>query len=391
MKKVCAVLSILLALVVLCSCGKADNFRYKRDVESFNTSSLLYIYDDFTKTSSVERFESVWSEVEKMMAEIEESVAVDIETSDVYRLNHAKCGERVSVSAVTADIFMKAKTAYEKSGGSYDPTVYPLVDLWGFSPRFSDDYEPKMPYDRKRSVDDSIPIPDEKYIEAFKSLVGFDKVELIAENGEYFIVKNIEAVVVDGSSYEAMLDFGGIAKGYAAEKALALLREKGYLEGYFSCGTSSIAFLESGAMSANDKCFALSIRKSRGTNESGNAYASVNVKNACVSSSGDYEKYYELDGVRYCHIIDTKTGRPINTTENTSEYIMSVTLIGDDAAVLDGLSTGVMTMTVKDAKNFLKRNGINAVVSYFKDGEYRVYTTLQKTDVEIKDENYVLD
>lgn len=391
MKKICAVLSILLALLVLCSCGKADNFRYKRDVESFNTSSLLYIYDDFTKPSSIERFESVWSEVEKMMAEIESSVAVDVETSDVYRLNHAECGERVSVSAVTADIFLKAKSAYEKSGGSYDPTVYPLVDLWGFSPRFSDDYEPKMPYDRKRALDDSFPLPDEKYVEAFKSLVGFDRVELFQENGEYYLVKNIEAVVVDGVSYEAMLDFGGIAKGYAADKALALLKESGYIEGYFSSGTSSIAFLESGAMSAKDKCFELSIRRPRLTDESGNAYASVNVKNACVSSSGDYEKYYDVDGTRYCHIIDPKTGYPINTTENTTEYIMSVTLIGDDAAILDGLSTAVMTMTVKDAKSFLKKSGINAVLSYFKDGEYKVYTTLQKADVEIKDENYVLD
>lgn len=391
MKKSRIILSLILSLFLLTSCGSSEYFRYKRDVESFNTSSLLYIYDDFAKSSAENNFESVWDKIEKTLNEIENAVSVDIEGSDIYRFNNAKCGEKVPVSSLTAKVFIKAKSIYEKSDGKYDPTVFPLVDLWGFSPRFSNDYKAEKPYDRKQNDDGSIPRPDEKYIEAFKKLIGFDDIVLIEENGEYFLVKNIEAVVVDGVYFEAMIDFGGIAKGYAADVALDILKEAGYTQGYFSCGTSSIAFLENGGKSAEDNCFDLSIRKPRTSNGSGSSYAEIKVKNLCVSSSGDYEKYYEIDGVRYCHIIDPQTGYPINSQKSDEAYIMCVTLVGENASELDGLSTAVMTMSLKEAKSFLKKNCIDGVIAYCQNGEYKVYTTLDRNMIEIKDTDYVLE
>lgn len=391
MKKSRIILSLILSLFLLTSCGGSEYFRYKRDVESFNTSSLLYIYDDFAKNSAENNFESVWGKIEKTLNEIENAVSVDIEGSDIYRFNNAKYGEKVPVSSLTAKIFIKAKSIYEKSDGKYDPTVFPLVDLWGFSPRFSNDYKADKPYDRKQNDDGSIPRPNEKYIEAFKNLIGFDNIVLIEENGEYFLVKNIEPVVVDGIYFEAMIDFGGIAKGYAADVALDILKEAGYTQGYFSCGTSSIAFLENGGKSAEDNCFELSIRKPRTSNGNGSSYAEIKVKNVCVSSSGDYEKYYEIDGVRYCHIIDPQTGYPINSQKSDEAYIMCVTLIGENASELDGLSTAVMTMSLKEAKSFLKKNCIDGVIAYCQNGEYKVYTTLDRNGIEIKDADYVIE
>lgn len=391
MKKSRIILSLILSLFLLTSCGGSEYFRYKRDVESFNTSSLLYIYDDFAKNSAENNFESVWGKIEKTLNEIENALAVDIEGSDIYRFNNAKYGEKVPVSSLTAKIFIKAKSIYEKSDGKYDPTVFPLVDLWGFSPRFSNDYKADKPYDRKQNDDGSIPRPNEKYIEAFKNLIGFDNIVLIEENGEYFLVKNIEPVVVDGIYFEAMIDFGGIAKGYAADVALDILKEAGYTQGYFSCGTSSIAFLENGGKSAEDHCFELSIRKPRTSNGNGSSYAEIKVKNVCVSSSGDYEKYYEIDGVRYCHIIDPQTGYPINSQKSDEAYIMCVTLIGENASELDGLSTAVMTMSLKEAKSFLKKNCIDGVIAYCQNGEYKVYTTLDRNGIEIKDADYVIE
>ncbi len=387
MQKVSAVLSLILVLVLLSACGKSDNFRYKRDVETFNTSSLLYLYGDFENRETESDLENCWAKIEEELEKIENAVSVEIESSDVYRFNNASCGEKVLVSETTAKIFEIAKKIYEKSGGKYDPTVFPLVDLWGFSPRFFENYEMSEPYDRKKSSNGAIELPDSKYVEAFKSLVGFDKIVLTKENGEYYLTKNIKSVVVDGVEYQAKIDFGGIAKGYATDVALEIMKEYGFYEGYFSCGTSSIAFLENGGNSAKDKCFELSIRKPRTTSENGSAYASVAVKNVCVSTSGDYERYYEIDGVRYCHIIDPETCCPIDGEKES--YIMSVTLIGESAAELDGLSTAVMTMTLNEAKSFLKKNGIDGVIAYCENGEYLVYSTISNK-TEIKDGNYIL-
>ena len=246
MKKVRALTSIILALVLLSACGKAEKFLYKRDVETFNTSSLLFVYDDFSEKKNTEKLDSAWNEVEDILKNVEDLVSVDKTDSDVYRFNIASFGEKVEISETTKELFLIAKEAYALSGGLFDPTVYPLVDLWGFSPRFSDDYTPTEKYDRKRSSDGSLPLPSDEYVEAFRSLVGFDKIELIEESDKNYLFKGIESVTVDGVTYEAKIDFGGIAKGYAADKVLALMKDYGYAEGYFSCGTSSIAFLESG-------------------------------------------------------------------------------------------------------------------------------------------------
>lgn len=390
MKKIRMLTSIILALVLLSACGKAEKFLYKRDVETFNTSSLLFVYDDFSNKKNAEKLESVWSEAEDILKNVENLVSVDKESSDVYRFNIASFGEKVEISETTKELFLIAKEAYTLSGGLFDPTVYPLVDLWGFSPRFSDDYTPTEKYDRKRSSNGSLPLPSDEYVEAFKSLVGFDKIELIEEGGKNYLFKGIESVTVDGVTYQAKIDFGGIAKGYATDKVLTLMKDCGYAEGYFSCGTSSIAFLESGSERATDKTFELDIRKPRQTDENGNSFASLRIKNACVSTSGDYEKYYVTGGVRYCHVINPETGRPINA-DGATKKIMSVTLIGKNAALIDALSTAVIEMSVFEAKEFLFKNKLEAVVSYEEGGEYKVFTTLQKNDVTIKDENFAFE
>ena len=85
------------------------------------------------------------------------------------------------MSSLTAQLFQIARAAYEDTDGAYDPTVYPLVDLWGFSPRFNrNTYQPTQPYDRAY-VDGKLPLPDPAYIEALTRLVGMETIVLTGD------------------------------------------------------------------------------------------------------------------------------------------------------------------------------------------------------------------
>lgn len=394
MKRIRVASVILSVLFLLAGCVKtSDNFRYKREGDIFGTISLMYIYDDFSTVKAENRLESVWNEAEELLQTIENAVSVSVKGSDIYNFNEIAFGESVKISSVTAEIFLIAKEAYKKSGGIFDPTVYPLVDLWGFSPRFAESsYVPTEKYDRTENSDGSFSLPSEKYIEAFRSLVGFDKVELSGnETDGYYLKKNIEPVTVDGVTYQGKIDFGGIAKGYAADKIINLMKQNGYYKGYFSCGRSSIAFLENGGKSATDGNFDLKITKPRTTSVDGETYAKIKIKNASVSSSGDYEKYYVVDGKTYCHVIDAKSGYPIHSIEGENEKIIAATLIGDDAGLLDALSTATLAMTLSDAKKFLSENDVDGIICFEREGKLFVYTTLKSNEIEIEDENYILE
>jgi thiamine biosynthesis lipoprotein len=179
----------------------------------------------------------------------------------------------------------------------YDPTVYPLVDLWAFTPRFSNPgYQKELPYDRERT-EHGFPLPDEKYIKGFTKLADFKDVILSGDEVKgYTLTKNIKPVTIDGITYQAKLDLGGIAKGYAVDVAMKMLRDYGYNYGYFSSGTSSIGVLKSASKKSVENGtfrYDLEIRKPRKGSTDENSFMSVAIKDARLSSSGDYDHEYE--------------------------------------------------------------------------------------------------
>ena len=274
--------------------------RYTTDY--FETVSMLVLYD-------TPNAPQVWEEVKAILAEIEEAVSVSLEGSDITRFNRAEAGEEVPISPITAEIVQIAQEAYRLTGGLYDPTVFPLVDLWGFSPRFNQNtYQKLMPYDRDYTGG-SLPLPSEADIRALLPLVGLDKIELIDSERGYALVKRTTAVTMDGAVIQAQIDLGGIAKGYACDRVMELLRRKGYREGYFVCGGSSMAFLSR----PNGEDFTVSAGKPRPGDSDGTDYARMRIRETTLSSSDDQSHYYQWENTVYCHIIDPRTGWPLNT------------------------------------------------------------------------------
>ncbi|MHB1314445.1 MAG: FAD:protein FMN transferase [Christensenellales bacterium] len=365
----------------------------------FATTSTLCLYNDYNKAENAVAFQNVWEEVKLLLAEIENTVSVSVDTSDIARFNTLSYGGSMKISNHTARIIETAKDVYEKTSGLYDPTVYPLVDLWGFTPRFNVlGYAPAFAYDRERSGD-GFPLPDKKYVDAFLKITDFSGIVLTGnEQNGYELKKMIRPVTVDSVQYDAQLDLGGIAKGYAADKVIELLQSRHYEYGYFSCGSSSMGLMKSASDKARQSGtvqFNLGIRKPRAGKTEDEAYMTVKVSDVYLSSSGDYNLFYKLGDTIYCHILNPFTGLPMNTPAGSAQRgIATVTVIGGYAAYNDALSTALCVMEPAAAIDYINKELKNykAILVLYHAGydTYEVVTNMKQNEYYINDAAYVL-
>ena len=380
-RKMLSLLLCLLAIFRLAPARAEPFMKYTSDY--FGTVSMLRLYD----TAGAQE---TWEEVKALLGEIEAAVSVSDEASDIARFNRLPVGESLAVSPVTAALFSRARDAYEMTAGLYDPTVYPLVDLWGFSPRFNQKtVAPVLPYDRPMRDGHPVP-PDARYIEALLPLVGLDGVELSQTDGEWRLTKRTPPVTVDGVTIQAQLDLGGIAKGYACDRVRALLLARGYTEGYFICGDSSMTFLGG----AEGQPYQVTAGKPRATAEAGTAYAAFSLENASLATSSDAAHAYDADGAHWCHLIDPRTGWPINRPDarGLQSGAASVTVVGQDAALLDALGTALCVMGPEASLAFLETRPERMVMAVWRsDGETcTVVTNMDRDTLTLPDPAYQL-
>ncbi|MGN1061329.1 MAG: FAD:protein FMN transferase, partial [Candidatus Coproplasma sp.] len=293
-------------------------------------------------TDGTSAFEKYTEELYQMLSQAESSLSASVKNSCVYTFNEAAPGERVEVDKLTYDVLSIAKDIYTLTDGYYNPAVYYSVDLYGFGKRASG--TPSAAYDRAKNEDGSYPLPDNKYVTAFCSLAqSFGEVVLSEENGSYYAYKPETTVTVDGVTYSLKIDLGGIGKGWCADRAFEIMDNYFYEYGYFNFASSSMALKK--YAKSDSGTYTLSARDPRGV--AGESFFSIPVKDVCLSTSGDYEQYYEVDGVRFCHIIDPTTGSPIRTG------VSSVTVIGGSAAEDDALTTALAAMGKEKAVEFI--------------------------------------
>lgn len=413
--KITKVFCIIFAIATLSSCTSSimtDNnmsqpqidvgmytLRTKNTIDYFATVSTLRIFDDFSEPKNMLKYDQFWEELKDIMQQIQNDVSLSVESSDISKFNGLEYGESITITNHTANILKTAKEAYIITEGLFDPTIYPLIDLWAFSPRFNvPGYNPVLPYDRIRS-DAGFGLPDEKYIEGFVNLVDFNNILLSGdEESGYTVTKNIKPIIIDGITYQAKLDLGGIAKGYAVDITMTMLKDYGYDFGYFSSGRSSIGLRKSASKkSVGNGTFRyeLEIRKPRKGNTEANTFMSVAIKDSCVSSSGDYDHNYEIDGTIYTHIIDGYTGYPMNSKlEGPQKGIATVTVFGESAAMCDAISTAICLMDIGEALAYVNSDRFNdkvIIVLYHSEKDYyEVLTNLDNDEYIINDDAYRL-
>ncbi len=221
--------------------------------------------------------------------------------SDVVRINAAAGGQPVAVSSDTLAVLDAAAQASEWTGGKFDITFGALADLWKFD------------HDQDNTV------PDRRTIEARLPLVDYRLVHVDRKARTVFISKT-----------GTRIHLGGIGKGYAVDRAAAILRDRGFGDFLIQSGGDLYVAGQNGGAP-----WKLGIGDPRGP--VGQTFATLELGDGTFSTSGDYERFFIKDGVRYHHLIDPDSGVPATGTR-------SVTIVADSTMMADVLSTGVFIM-----------------------------------------------
>jgi thiamine biosynthesis lipoprotein len=232
------------------------------------------------------------------MKRIETLMSPWLDSSDVTRINRSAGKERVKISPETFEVIQKAQEISELSEGGFDITIGPLTELWRKA--------------REKKIPPSIEEVKEKL-----GLVNFKNIEMDQE-GKVFLKKKDMAI-----------DLGGIAKGYAVDKAFKLLKSLGYINLIVNAGGD----LKVGGLK-NNQPWSIGIQNPR---ESQKILARISVSDMAVATSGDYERFFIYGDKRYHHIFNPRDGFP-------TEGCQSVTIVTKDCIIADGLATAVFVL-----------------------------------------------
>jgi len=214
------------------------------------------------------------------------------EDSPVWQLNHSN-DSIIAVNEEIYNLMVLCDSVWKMSDGCFDVALEPLIQSWGFDSK-------------------SPGVPNELEIKSALLESNWNKIKLI-NDGNVF------------RSAKAGLNFGAIAKGYAVDKAVDVLKNSGIQSALVNAG---------GEIKAIGTDWVIGVQHPREANE---IIRRIKLNGMSVATSGDYENYFEKDNVRYHHILDPKTGYP-------SKGIQSVTVVHKANAFADGLATSVFVM-----------------------------------------------
>ena len=264
--------------------------------------------------------ESLAQQCENEINALESVLSRTREDTDIAKLNAAN-GAPVTLSDEGAKLLSTALDLSAATNGAYDPTVAPLTDLWGIGTEHQQ-------------------VPAQSDIDAALQTVGTQHVHVSGDS-----------VQLDGGS---RIDLGGIAKGYAADLCADILKDAD-ADGLLVLGGNIYAV---GTNEGKDWNIGIA-----DPDEPTDTVAAVAVHDLSVVTSGDYERYFEQDGVRYHHIIDPDTLMPLNNFD-------SVSILCADSGMADALSTALFNMTISDGRELLSEMDSIEAIWVLPDGSY---------------------
>lgn len=253
------------------------------------------------------------------IARVESVFSAYKDDSEISKINRLEKGEALKISVETFDLISKSVEYNKKTEGAFDITVKPLIDIWAKAKAGG-----KM--------------PAEGDIKNALERVGSMDILLDKAAGAISFKKNGMAV-----------DLGGVAKGYAVDRAIKILTEYGVKNAIVDSGGDMYCL---GAPSKRE-AWNVGIQHPRDKDK---IFLEVKLRNKAVDTSGDYEKYFVSGGKRYSHIIDPRTGYPIG------DGVVSASVIADDAATADILATALCVLGREGLKIIDTASGQDAVI-----------------------------
>ena len=257
--------------------------------------------------------------IESRLAEINSRMSTYDPDSEVTRFNRAAANDWFPVSAETAALVVRAKQISARTDGAFDITIGPVLRLWNFGAGTSGK---------------SFSPPTSAAINAALKLVGYEKLEV--RQSPSALRKTVEGLEIDLSA---------IAKGYAVDEVMAILKEQGITAAMVEIGGEMRVAGTKSDGSAWRVGVEAPIQDRRAM------HSVIQPQEAGIASSGNYRNFQQADGKTYSHTIDPRSGQPVQHLPS------SVTVVCDDCALADAYATALAVMGMTDGLDWANTNG----------------------------------
>lgn len=271
--------------------------------------------------------DDILEQCKTLCEQYENMFSTEIETSEISQINTAG-GNPVTVSDETIELLEKGLYYSELSGGKFDITIAPLSRLWNFNEEHNGT------------------LPDVSAIEEALTHVNYKNVQ-------------ISGNMVTLTDPDAMIDLGGIAKGYIADQLKSYLLSEGIEHALINLGGNILAV----GSKYDGSDFTIGIQKP--FDETGEPITTLEINDLSVVSSGTYERYFEIDGTIYHHILDPATGYPYQNG------LLQVTIISEKSVDGDGLSTSCFALGLEDGTALIE--SLDNVQAIFITEDYEIH------------------
>lgn len=318
--------------------NKNSNQEYTDQVFAMDTYMTLTAYGE----NAQEAVEAGIAEIQRL----DDLLSTGKETSEIAQINVNGGGV---LSEDTEYLVKRALDIYQSTNGAFDISIYPVMQLWGFTTG-------------------NFAVPGESDLAAKLALVDAGKITLSEENGQTSI-----------SLPEGMeIDLGGIAKGYTSGRVMEVMKSYGIESAVINLGGNAHVL----GNKTDGSQWRVGIQD---PNDTDGYLGGVNVTDKAIITSGGYERYFvdEDTGVKYHHIIDPKTGYSANNG------LISVTIVSADSTLADGLSTSLFVLGTQDAITYCEEHcaadGFDAIMEdedgklYITDGVYDDFINMNNT------------
>ena len=256
-------------------------------------------------------------QIENRLKDINQSMSTYIETSEISRFN--KSTDTTKQHVISDDflnVMKMGQKLYLLTGGAWDGTIKPLVDLWGFG-----------------AIEKSRRIPDLQKIYKMLKTLGFNQIYITKEG---FLQKKIPLITVDLAS---------IAKGYAVDQVSDVIKNHHFKDFIVEIGGEVYA----SGFRKDKKPWRVGINTPRPGAAYDLVYQAITLTDKAMATSGDYRNFFEVNGIRYSHILDPRTGKPV------ANGVVSVSVISDTCVFADGLATALVVMGAEKAVALVNR------------------------------------
>lgn len=329
---------ISIALMLFCTIALSVSSCTKQDKMYKESRTLMDTYCSITVVSpsrarAAEAIDKGFAEIKKL----ELLLNYFSDGSEITAINKAAGSNPVKVSGETLEMMQKTLEISKATDGIFDPTIAPVIKLWDFS---------------KKRRDNSV--PNSNVINDTLKLVDYKKIEINNKSEIFLAEKGME------------IDLGGIAKGYAADKAIEAIKAEGIEAALVAIAGDIRGF----GSNVSGNAWKVGIQDPRP--ESGSEkpwediFASLHLEDMAISTSGDYQRFFIKDEKRYHHILDPATGFPAETD------LISASVIAPEGYVADGLSTAVFALGAKKGMSLLKTMGVEGILV---DRDRKVFVT----------------